>query len=63
MDEIPLLKRATLTEVLTIRVDRDIAESFRVLRAKHGLDGAELVRAFLRQELPRIKKKLENQAS
>lgn len=58
-----MLKRAKYTEVLHVRVEREIAEDWRILRAQHGVDSNELVRVFLRDAFKKIKKKFDNQAS
>lgn len=62
MENIPLLKRAKLTEVVHLRVERELSDMLRVMKAQYGLDGGELVRAYLRVELPKIKKRLEKTA-
>lgn len=58
MKDIPLKPRATLVEQFNVKVDRELKQDLRVLEA-HGVDFPELVRSFLRKEVPRIKKKLQ----
>jgi len=57
MKAIPLKPRATLIEQFNIKVERELKQDLRVLEA-HGVDFPELVRNFLRREIPKIKKKL-----
>lgn len=52
-------QRAVLKEIFPVRVDPQMKQDIAVLNAK-DFDMAELVRAFLRREIPKIKKTLES---
>lgn len=58
MDKFPMKARATLKEIFPVRVDSQMKQDLAVLNAK-DVDVAELVRSFLRTQIPKIKKKLE----
>lgn len=53
--------RATLKEIFPLRVDSQMKQDLAVLNAK-DVDVAELVRSFLRTQIPKIKKKLAEPA-
>jgi hypothetical protein len=57
MDKIPLTKRAALTAQMALKMEPSLDEEVRMLKAK-GVDVPEMVRAYLRKEIPRIKKAL-----
>ncbi len=59
MKDIPIIKRAALVEQFNTKVERELKHEMRVLEAQHGVDFPEMVRSFLRKEIPRIKKKLQ----
>lgn len=59
MEQIPFIRRAKLVDQLLVKVDADMGKQIRVLKAEHEVDVQEMIRSFLRAELPKIKKKLE----
>ena len=56
---IPMKDRATLVAAITVKVEPPLKQDWRDLDAK-GVDVSEIVRQFLRTELPKVKKKLES---
>lgn len=61
MEKIPLLKRAALVAQMAIKMEPELDQEVRGLKAK-GVDVSELVRMYLRREIPKIKKKLAEPA-
>ena len=59
MEKIPLIKRAELVAQMAIKMDTKLDEEVRMLKAR-GVDIPEIVRSFLRKEIPKIKKQLES---
>lgn len=57
MDEIPLVKGAALTAQMNLKMEAELDKDIRLLKA-HRVDVQEIVRAFLRKEIPKIKQKL-----
>lgn len=59
MNKIPRIRRAGLVEQFMVKVDVDLDREIRMLKAEHRIDIQEMVRNYLRKELPKVKKKLE----
>ncbi len=55
--EIPMLKRKSLEELITVRLDKKTADEIRLLKIE-GVDCPELIRTFLREKLPEVRKSL-----
>ncbi len=60
MNDIPLVRKALLVDQLAVKLDASLGKDVRVLKAEHGVDVQEMIRSFLRREIPKIKKKLES---
>ena len=61
MKGIPIIRGAALTAQMAIKMEPDLDQEVRMLKA-HRIDVPEMVRCFLRREIPKIKKKLEKSA-
>ena len=59
MQNIPRVKRAVLVEQLNVKMDKEMRQECRVLEAQHAVDVPELVREYLRREIPKLKRKLK----
>lgn len=57
MENIPITKRAQLTAQMAVKMEPSLDKDIRILKAQ-GVDIAELVRTYLRREIPKIRKKL-----
>lgn len=58
MEEIPKIKRAVLVAQLMVKVDSETDREIRMLKAEHSVDFQEMIRIYLRKEIPRVKKRL-----
>ncbi len=61
MESIPYVKRAQLVAQMAVKMDTALDEEVRMLKAK-GVDVPEMIRSFLRREIPKVKKKLSQPA-
>lgn len=57
-DGIPRIKNAVLVDQILVKLDVEMGQEIRELKSRHKVDVHELVRSFLRHELPKIKAKL-----
>lgn len=57
-DGIPRIKNAVLVDQILVKLDVEMGQEVRELKSRHKVDVHELVRSFLRRELPKIKAKL-----
>lgn len=58
MNEIPMLKRKNLDEVITLRLDKETFNNVQALKLE-GVDCPELIRCFLREKLPEVRRQLK----
>lgn len=62
MENIPLIKRAVLVDQMALKLDADMGQEVRMLKAEYKVDVQEIIRAYLRKELPKLRKKLSSPA-
>lgn len=62
MQNLPMLKRRTLDDAMTIKMEKTLLNELRQLKSQHGFDYPEWVRAMVREKLPEVAKKLKNTA-
>jgi hypothetical protein len=55
MSEIPMIKKAVLTERLTVPVDKKLKEALSKLKDEKGVNVPELVRIAIREKLDQMK--------
>lgn len=55
MQNIPMLPPPGLTEAVTIKLEESLKQDWQECKYVHRVDVSEMVREFLRQQLPRIK--------
>ena len=58
MQNIPMLKKKTLEEMITLRLDKQLHTELVNLKAVHGVDYPEWIRSLIRNELPKLKKQI-----
>ena len=58
MDEIPRIKNAVLTDQILVKLDLELGQEVRALKKNFRVDVQEIIRKYLRKELPRIKAQL-----
>lgn len=58
MENIPRIKNAVLTDQLLLKVDVELGQEIRELKSRHKVDVPEIIRSYLRKELPKIRAKL-----
>lgn len=62
MDEIPFIEKALLTAQVNLRMEERLKQEIELLKVQHKVDVHEMVRNYLRKELPRVRKRLEASA-
>ncbi len=55
MDEIPLTRKALLTQRIMVAVDERTKHDLMILKHQHRVDITEWIRKLIRSELPKIK--------
>lgn len=59
MEDIPRIKNAVLTDQILVKLDTELGQEVRELKSRHKVDVQEVIRKYLRAELPRIRRKIE----
>lgn len=60
MESIPRIKNAVLTDQLLVKLDVEMGQDLRELKSRHKVDVQEIIRSYLRKEIPKLKKALES---
>lgn len=61
LNEIPMQKKAQLTQRLTMAIDEGLKRDLMELKYQYGIDISEWIRKMIRSELPRIKDACQKQ--
>lgn len=59
MKDLPLLKGRTITTNYALPIDSETKAELRRLKSEHRIDVNAWLRGIIREELPKIRKKLE----